>query len=54
MTEQWGKEVAGGDEAQIASLISRHEFLRTAVRVGFVDPIVRILRWTHDLWSARG
>jgi len=37
----------------IASLMSQHEVLRTAVRVGFVDPIVRILTWTHDLWSVR-
>jgi len=38
----------------IADFISRHEVLRTAVRVGFVDPIVNILNWSHDLWSARG
>ncbi len=38
----------------IASFISRHEVLRTAVRVGFVDPIVRILNRTHHLWSDRG
>jgi len=38
----------------IADFISQHEVLRTAVRVGFVDPIVKILSWTHDLWSARG
>jgi len=38
----------------IADLISQHEVLRTAVRVGFVDPIVAILNWSHDLWSARG
>jgi len=38
----------------IADFISQHEVLRTAVRVGFVDPIVKILNWTHDLWSARG
>jgi len=37
----------------IASFISRHEVLRAAVRVGFVDPIVKILNWSHDLWSAR-
>jgi hypothetical protein len=36
----------------IADFISRHEVLRTAVRVGFVDPIVKILTWSHDLWSA--
>jgi alpha-tubulin suppressor-like RCC1 family protein len=36
----------------IADFISQHEVLRTAVRVGFVDPIVRILSWTHGLWSA--
>ena len=38
----------------IADFISQHEILRTVVRVGFVDPIVKILTWTHDLWSARG
>ena len=38
----------------IADFISRHEVLRTAVRVGFVDPIVKILTWSHALWSARG
>jgi parallel beta-helix repeat protein len=38
----------------IADFISRHEILRTAVRVGFVDPIVQILNWSHDLWSERG
>jgi len=36
----------------IADFISQHEVVRTAVRVGFVDPIVKILTWTHDLWSA--
>jgi len=35
----------------IADFISQHEVLRTAVRVGFIDPIVKILTWTHDLWS---
>ena len=38
----------------IAKLISQHEVLRTVVRVGFVDPIVKILTWTHNLWSVRG
>jgi len=38
----------------IADFISQHEVLRTAVRVCFADPIVKILTWTHDLWSARG
>jgi hypothetical protein len=38
----------------IANFISQHEVLRTAVRVGFLDPIVGILNWSHDLWSARG
>jgi len=38
----------------IANLISQHEVLRTAVRVGFVDPIVAVLNWSHALWSARG
>ena len=36
----------------IADFISQHEVLRTAVRVGFVDPIVAILTWSHNLWSA--
>jgi len=36
----------------IADFISQHEILRTAVRVGFVDPIVKVLTWGHDLWSA--
>ena len=35
----------------IADFISQNEVLRTAVRVGFVDPIVKILTWTHGLWS---
>jgi hypothetical protein len=35
----------------IASVISQHEFLRTAVRVGFIDPIVAILDWSQALWS---
>jgi hypothetical protein len=35
----------------LANFISQHEVLRTAVRVGFVDPIVAILNWSHDLWS---
>ena len=38
----------------IANFISQHEVLRTVVRVGFVDPIVKILNWSYDLWSARG
>ena len=38
----------------IANFISQHEVLRTAVRVGFVDLIVAVLDWSHDLWSARG
>ncbi|MGB5925464.1 MAG: right-handed parallel beta-helix repeat-containing protein [Dehalococcoidia bacterium] len=37
----------------IADFISQHEILRTAVRVGLVNPIVAILDWSHDLWSAR-
>jgi len=35
----------------IADFISQNEVLRTIVRVGFVDPIVKILTWTHNLWS---
>jgi alpha-tubulin suppressor-like RCC1 family protein len=36
---------------QIADLISQNEVLRTVVRMGFVEPIVKILTWTHGLWS---
>jgi len=35
----------------VADLISQNEVLRTVVRMGCVDPIVKILTWTHDLWS---
>jgi len=38
----------------IADFIYQHEVLRTAVRVGLVDPIVEILNWSHALWSERG
>jgi len=35
----------------IADFISQHEALRTVVRECFIDPIVKILSWTHGLWS---
>jgi len=35
----------------IAEVISQHDFLRTAVRVGFIDPVVAILDWSYALWS---
>jgi hypothetical protein len=35
----------------IAEVVSQREFLRTAVRMGFTDPIVAILNWSHALWS---
>ena len=38
----------------IAEVISRNDFLRTAVKVGFIDPIVTILNWSYALWSERG
>jgi hypothetical protein len=34
----------------IAEVICQHEFLRRAVRVGFIDPIVAILDWSQSLW----
>ena len=37
----------------IAAFISRHEFLRTAVRVG-LDPIIAVLNWSYRLWSKGG
>ena len=38
----------------IAEVISQHDFLRTAVKVGFVDPVVAILDLSYALWSERG
>ncbi len=38
----------------IAEVISQHDFLRTAVKAGFLDPIVAILNWSHALWSEGG
>jgi hypothetical protein len=38
----------------IAEVISQHEFLRTAVKTGFIDPIVAILNWSYALWSEGG
>ena len=35
----------------LANFISQNEVLRTIARVGLVDPIVKILTWTHGLWS---
>ena len=35
----------------IAHFISQHEALRIVVRECFIEPIVKILTWTHDLWS---
>jgi len=35
----------------MADVISQRDFLRTAVRVGFIDPIVALLDWSHALWS---
>ena len=35
----------------IAEVIVQHDFLRTAVRAGFIGPIVAILNWSHALWS---
>jgi hypothetical protein len=35
----------------IAKLISQNEVLRTIVRVGFVDPLVAIVRFVQGLWD---
>ena len=35
----------------IADFISKHEVLRTIVREGFVDPIVRIVEFTENWWA---
>jgi hypothetical protein len=35
----------------IAEVISRYEFLRAVLRSGFIDPVVAMLNWSHDLWA---
>jgi hypothetical protein len=35
----------------IAEVIWQQDFLRTAVRAGFICPVVAILNWSHALWS---
>ncbi len=35
----------------IAGFISQHGILRTIVREGMVDPVVAIVKWSHNLWS---
>jgi hypothetical protein len=37
----------------IAEVIWQHDFLRTVVRAGFIDPIIAVLNWSHALWSER-
>ena len=37
----------------IAEVIARHEFLRTAMRSRFIDPIVALLNWSHTSWSEK-
>ena len=34
----------------LAGVIARHEFLRAALRSGFIDPMVAMLKWSHNLW----
>lgn len=38
----------------IASFISQHDVLTRLVRLGFFDPIVKMLNWSHDLWTTGG
>lgn len=35
----------------IAAFISEHELLRTVVREGFVDPVVKIFEFTENWWA---
>ena len=35
----------------IAEVISRHDSLRTVLRLGFIGPMVAILNWSHHLWA---
>jgi hypothetical protein len=34
----------------VADFIAKSDFLRAVVREAFVDPMVRILQWSQDLW----
>jgi hypothetical protein len=38
----------------IAEVISQHDFLRIAVKMGFVGPVVAILNWSYVLWTEGG
>jgi len=35
----------------VAEVIARHEFLRAALRSGFIDPMVAMLNWSSDMWA---
>lgn len=35
----------------VADFITKHEILRTLVREGFVEPIVKIIEWTECWWK---
>jgi len=35
----------------LAEVIARHESLRTALRLGFIDPMVAMLNWSRHLWA---
>lgn len=35
----------------IAEVIARNDFLRTALRLGFIDPVVAVLDWSHRFWT---
>ena len=37
----------------IADFITEHEMLRTVVREGLVEPIVKIVEFTENLWTKK-
>jgi hypothetical protein len=34
----------------VAGVIARHDSLRTALRLGLIDPMVAMLQWSHSWW----
>jgi len=57
LPSNWGAELVSlyyTISPPIAEVISQHDFLRTAVKVGFLDPVVAILNWSYVLWAEGG
>jgi len=37
----------------VADFIAKHDFLRAVVREALLDPVVKLLQWSQDLWRAQ-